>query len=806
METNKLKRILALILVCLMLTPIVSFATADTDNKTDSATEVEDTDVDDEKEEDSKEDVDDKEVEEAILTEKQRHEKALEEAVVADIKDINPDYKLVTDNGTFQLFLNEETLGIIIRDMKTGAIMKSVNTAEESKEKRYNATITPILENGVSIRPLLANAANRFSAASEQPWIGANAAKDVKIAYNDNGFVATVKFETLVEAETYSIEFDLNVTLNDRGLTCEIPEKSIKETDDSVYAMGYIYIYPLLGYTDLGDRDGYMILPDGNGIMVEYENNFNDTTFNKAKYKSAYTQPIYGQDYGNSTEGKESTRLLSSYNPPETIVMPIFGQVHTDTKMAVLGVVEEGAENAIIEGNMNGVNRLRENYATVRFIYRDLYLEPTSNSESAQKLNTIPDESFLKSCKVTFLLTSGDDATYAGLARAYREKLIEEGNLTNKDTSYNTRVDFLGSDKKNFLVFKETVTMTTIENIREIFDELKDEGVTDILSIYKGWQDGGIYSVPVTSYDADRSIGGTKELTKLVEELEKTDVKFYLGQDAQTINPSMVGSTFNSIKKYTGLPYLERRNFEKVFNEFKILYPEKSDEYLSDLTSEMLDDGLKNVALEGISNKLFSYTQKSEQFTRLSTANVYKDMIESIDEKMSVVLKNPFDYYWKNLDAYLDTPIYSSMFVYTTQEIPFLTTVLKGSIPMYSEYTNFEANKNEFLLKLVEFGVFPSFYITYENPSDLQETNSSWVFTSEYAQYKDEIVEYHKELKEINDKIGSAYIANHEILDNEVHITTYENGVKIYTNYSKESVIVDGLTIDSLSYKVGGTK
>ena len=41
----------------------------------------------------------------------------------------------------------------------------------------------------------------------------------------------------------------------------------------------------------------------------------------------------------------------------------------------------------------------------------------------------------------------------------------------------------------------KSVTMTTIDNIREIYDELEKEGVKDILSIYKGWQKGGLYKV-----------------------------------------------------------------------------------------------------------------------------------------------------------------------------------------------------------------------------------------------------------------------------------------------------------------------
>ena len=42
------------------------------------------------------------------------------------------------------------------------------------------------------------------------------------------------------------------------------------------------------------------------------------------------------------------------------------------------------------------------------------------------------------------------------------------------------------------MLWKKAVPVTTVDNIREIYDDLEARGVTDILTQYKGWQDGGI--------------------------------------------------------------------------------------------------------------------------------------------------------------------------------------------------------------------------------------------------------------------------------------------------------------------------
>jgi hypothetical protein len=125
---------------------------------------------------------------------------------------------------------------------------------------------------------------------------------------------------------------------------------------------------------------------------------------------------------------------------------------------------------------------------------------------------------------------------------------------------------------------------------------------------------------------------------------------------------------------------------------------------------------------------------------------------------------------------------------------------------MYSDYVNFEANKSEFFLQMVESGVYPSFYITYENSSKLIYTNSSDLYSTEYATYKNMIVEYDTQLREVAEAVEDAYIMKHEKLDNGVTKVTYDNGVVIYVNYSESDVTVDGYTVGAMSYEIGGAK
>lgn len=138
--------------------------------------------------------------------------------------------------------------------------------------------------------------------------------------------------------------------------------------------------------------------------------------------------------------------------------------------------------------------------------------------------------------------------------------------------------------------------------------------------------------------------------------------------------------------------------------------------------------------------------------------------------------------------------------MYVDEEVPFMSMVLKGVVPMYSDYVNFEANKQKFLLQMVESGVYPSFYLTAENSSKLIRTNSADLYSTEYTTYKDSIIDYDKQLRELNSVLGDANIVKHEILDNGVKAVTYSNGIKVYVNYSDSQQTAEGVTVEAMSY------
>lgn len=693
-------------------------------------------------------------------------------------------HKKIAESDTHELYLKEDTLSILVRDKGTGAIMES--TVRDGLDDGINNAIwSGYMKSGVVFTYLDGkNDKNQGDLVNQPPT--------KNVTYTDNGFTAEVFY-----AQT-GLGYTLNVSLEGSQVIAEIPDDSIREemASEGKY-FGEISVYPMLGYTYLGSREGYMLVPDGNGAIINLDNK-------EGRYGGGFSSMIYGDDSG-LRDSSVISLLWDKYETvtdSEYVMAPIFGMVHTDTQMAFLGIVENGAERASIEGVPNGVS-INYNRIFPKFIKRKVYVQPTSNGssgsiEQAETARTKTD------IKVRYCFTGKDQASYPGLANTYRSYLLDSGMISKQDTSYNTRVDFLGSDREDFLIFKKEVPMTSAEDIKEIYSDLTANNVSDIFSLYKGWQDGGINNLPVTSYKASSELGGTSEVTNLIKDSAEKGIDVYLYQDALRINPYDNNTTFN-VMKLVNKRAFEEKTYKEVFDKFQYILPTQSGKNVSKLAKEMEKKGIANMALTGITHNLSSYTYSGKFYTRLDSRKAYDSYMEKVDEKMTLALEQPFAYQWKYMSSFLDMPVGTSSYVYEDAEVPFLSMTFRGIVPMYSDYVNFEANKEEFFLNLVEMGIYPSFYITKEDSSKLIYTNSSDIYSSQYDVYRDTIIDYSAQLKKVNEDIGEGYIVNREYMDDKENVVkvTYDNGKAVYVNYGENSATVDGFTLEGLSYKVG---
>lgn len=793
-----------------MLTPVISYATSDLDgsdltgeNTESEGGETADTETPDEEVADIG----------GTKSFEELREARNAESIISEKQDEIKGHKFWVENEKYELYLDEEAVSILIRCKDNGAVIESVadpGEIEEQKKSILTSEWEQFIDSGLSIQLIKRTKQNRFGNASELTQrLGSKESAVRTITKLDDGFMAHLEYEK------YKVSLNLYVHLTDTGITYEIPADEIVEGLDNEdlnsdgemewtqFYISNIYVFPLLGSTMLDIRDGYMIVPDGNGIIINLDDK-------GQKYRSPYVSRVYGgaeDDLGQDNTSMTSSTLVTrgrTYNTAvdaEKLAVPVFGIVYRDSQVGMLTVMEDGEESAFLYAQPNGASSMFWNMLYAKYVLRSLYSEKTDSTANAATNMVMQESRQTGDIKTSIIITTGDKASYGGLAVAYRDKLISEGVLsTDKDTSYKIRLQFLGLDKENFLVFKRSVVATTVSQMKDILADLKESGVENVFVGYEGWQKGGAYNLPIKSFKVDGDIDGKSDLVSLIKEVQDEGNIFVLNDDALEANPDTGNVTFNAMKKIDRTVY-SRSIFGNVYDTMYVLKPDYTAQYLDKVADQMKEEGINSILVSGISNQLFAHLVDDNIVNRQSVAASYYDTLKGLSEDMYLALDEPFAYLWDITDAYLNVPVSNSGFIYADDEIAFVTTVLKGCVPMYSDYVNFEADKTEFFLKLVETGVYPSFYLTYESPSILQNTNSDKIYSSQYDYYKEEVVSYYKELKEVNEAIGDALVADYYRVG-DVSVTVYDNGVTVYVNFSEKSAHVNGLIIPGLSHKV----
>ncbi|MBR3764167.1 MAG: hypothetical protein IKK57_06405 [Clostridia bacterium] len=603
---------------------------------------------------------------------------------------------------------------------------------------------------------------------------------------------ATVQVAVDVAASFRTNKYLTGASLSGEAL--RIPVESVVEIMETSYTVAGIYVYPFLGYSYLGEDEGYMIIPDGQGAIIRLENN-------EGRYKNPFSRQVYGVNIGVDGEVHSATAVAV-----ENVIMPVFGMVHTADQIGFLGVVEEGDYACTIMAYMNGNTVSNFDWTCARFTYRLVYNQPMGMNGSAAA-GTVPTRTptaRTMDVKLHFLLEDGESANYAGLAVAYRNYLIGKGAFANAShRPFDVQLDFLGLERENYIFGKKDVVMTSYEQALEIVRELKENGVGEMSVVLRGWQAEGLTGgVPVQGYDPARSLGGKKGVEALREYCEVQGIDFALEVDVLSLNvdnhPAM---TYSALKQITSKTY-ERPTFGMVYSRLQYLTPTVSAEKAAAVVSQMADSGITGVSFTGVTQLLADYYYKDTYHDASDMAEIYIGIMQNAGENLTVTMSSPNAYLWPYADVLTDLPIGGSDHTYTDAEIPFLAIALSGQIPYYAEYVNFQANTHEFFLHLMEQGARPAFLLTWEDPIELQNTNSAGIYSSRYELYRDMIVTWYNDLALLHEAVGEGgMIVNHERLGAMVRVT-WDNGTQVYLNFGDKEATFEDVSLGKLEWKV----
>ena len=573
-----------------------------------------------------------------------------------------------------------------------------------------------------------------------------------------------VGFHVEVSLFLSKINFSFSVVFNADGLHIDLPFASIEELGE--FKLSTISLYPMLGATKRLRTPGYVVIPDGVGALIRYTDDPD---------LGVYTKRFFGHDEG-----------LNAYTSDQPLFANMYGVVHGHQQHAMLAIIDEGSAHAILN-HFGSQVFLDFNFSYVSFNYRTTYRQ-FLNQAKTSSVNLLQKDATPIDLGLHYQFLTGSDADYVGLANQFADWRFANEEQATTLTSVPLHVDILALETKPGLFSREKVVMTDVDGLIEIVDDLRTDVTEQLMLNYLGWQQGG-YSYTAPEYQQlDASLGNLSDWHDYQATLDDDDTVLHFAGDPYRAYVRGRGYQTTDIIQTIGLEFV-------LNHDYYLLNGNAGERLMSDLRTTLSDLDIQGVSLETIGHRV------SSDFSPLGESK--EVMIESIQHAISVhdALYRPMSYAWKG-QYLLDLPMYSSEQARLTDTVPLIPYMMNKHRIGFGRAGNFFSNTTNELLRMIDYGLYPAFFVSEASAYQLLDTPSEHIFTSRYQDWQPEIKRQYDFISNaLMDVLGQRVVAR-EVLDLGVVAVTYESGTTIYINYSGNPYEQGSLVVEPMAYVV----
>lgn len=573
-----------------------------------------------------------------------------------------------------------------------------------------------------------------------------------------------VGFDVDVSLFLSKINFSFSVLFNAEGLHIDLPFSSIEELGD--LKLSTISLYPLLGATKRLRTPGYVVIPDGVGALIRYSDDPN---------LGVYTKRFFGHDEG-----------LNAYSSDQPLFANMYGVVHGHRQHAMLAIVDDGSAHAIFNHYGSQVF-LDFNLSYVSFNYRTTYRQ-FLNQAKTSSVNLLQKNATPINLGLQYQFLKGSQADYVGLANRFAEWRFASEEAAITLTSVPLHVDVLALETKPGLFNRQKVVMTDVSELIGIVDDLRTNVSEQLMLNYLGWQEGG-YSYTSPQYrQLDGSLGNLHDWHAYQETFDNDNTVLHFTGDPYRGYVRGRGYQTSDIIQTIGLEFLLHQDYYQLNGQ-------AGQRLLTDFRNTLGELNIQGVSLDTIGFRL------SSDFSPLGESK--QAMIESIQNALTVndALYRPMSYAWKG-QYLLDLPMYSSEQARLTDTVPLIPYMISKQRIGFGRAGNFFSNTTNELLRMIDYGLYPAFFVTEASAYQLIDTPSEHIFTSRYQDWKPEIKRQYDFIAEALIHVLGQRVVARDVVDLGVVAVTYELGKTIYINYSGNPFQQGSLVVDPMSYVV----
>lgn len=609
-----------------------------------------------------------------------------------------------------------------------------------------------------------------------------------------------------VEPEEYQFfTIPLEYRLEEDSLVATVPTSQITEQGGAqIYNIQLLRAFGAAGT----EEDGYIVVPNGSGALIRFNSGKTNTP--------AYSQYVYGMDPVESDY--VSTQHI------ETARLPIYGLCRSNS--SILATIESGASYACIKADISG--RLSSyNTAYVSFGVRGFStLTMFGVTGMDAELPIVEDDMYQEDLSVRYTFLTDEYIGYSGIARAYREQLMEQGVLRQKEEQ--TDIPFYydvisGVEQTKHLLgiaYRSIYPMTTFDRAAEIANELNAQGVSMQVMNLQGWFDGGYYHDLPETFTALRQLGGKDDMNALCSAVRGLGGEIYADVAFQHVSDVAKGySSRHESSRYYASGYsaylgrVDPTTLRKTSNLghreiwYNLISPRYLPRYVQRFAEQIHTYDLDGVALRDLGSELHSDKRRANVITRESAMCIVEAQLETMAATgKKLMISGGNDYALRGVSHVINAPMDATEFFIIDQKIPLYQMIVHGCVDYAGAPLNLASSDNweRELLKMIEYGSSCHYVFTHESATEMKQTGMFMFYATEAEAWIEDAAQTYHRLNEFLSPVSNALMIAHDVLEQDVVRISYSNGIVLYVNYGDAQIEVDGVAVPAMGAAIGG--
>ena len=702
--------------------------------------------------------------------------------------------KKYAENSNYALYLNEETTIFAVQSKADKHVWWSapLNTASDpiAKPAQKRKMQSPFYIEFGDVKTHNSQNLNAYEGSIKDKNFDISEIENgVRIDYHISKIEATIPMTIVLE------EDNVNVSI----LSEEIKEPPVTDTSgNAILRIGLMQFFGAAGI----DEDGYMIVPDGSGAIINYNN--------KRITAREYSNDIYGLD--------TSVTQLKRPAKTEQVYLPVMGAITQGSgkDYGFMAICESGETCASVNATVSEQNATAYNNCWYEFAVRteDTYYMGT-------RLLTVFEAGEIKqpTLSVGYYLLADNDLSYVDVAEEYRNYLMEEKGLQDKKETIKSSyyLNLFGGTVKaqsiaGFPVNLETAA-TTYDQAQEIMKKLAELGVDDIMLSYSEFNTAGIRGLISAGVDYSGTLGGKNGFMNLKSYVESVNGQIFPSVGITYMKDSGNGYSYSlNACKQTTKAYATVNNWDIAFgipHQVRLvtkttLSPYYWPDLFRKLRESFNNEGIKTMSLGNATTLLYSDFSRGN-YTRYDAMLEIVDGLKKFEEAGITVLADGANAYaLPYVDYVTSVPLTSSNFDLFDYDIPFYSLVIHGLVPYTTTAINASANATDTIMLSIATATPVNYDMMYTNPNKFTDSDYDSLFYSSYKGWLEPSANAYKLYKENLADLTNQKITNYERVSADVTKTTFENGTTVTVDTRNLTVEINGKAIDLAQYGLKG--